>query len=273
MTANVQLTNCLVQIKQRFEDAITTGGRSKVHSLIRSHGIIEILHEYIKNSLVACGVSARKVYPPVGSSSPEVQMIGFLKKKKQDITVLPSHPRRSLVQEGVLVGLEDTVSREIMDRSITINVRSQLSSLGKNFDTLYERTFAEALNLHLRAPNLIMGEVYLVPLVGYDPDAMSRRRVRFHESLPFKYIPAFGILNGRSPNQDAYKYERLALMIVDFRDDPPTIIDTLSPFVQNGSVSRQRALQFSLASMSVTDFAPDILEIYRSRHRNLQPLF
>lgn len=52
--------------------------------------------------------------------------------------------------DGILKGERDKYGFEFTEHTLSVNVRSQLSSIAKNFDTLYERTFAEAINLHLR---------------------------------------------------------------------------------------------------------------------------
>lgn len=72
-------------------------------------------------------------------------MAGFLKKKSQDISIIPEGFREEEITDGVLIGKKDKIGKGILSKSISINIRSQLSSIGKNFDTLYERTFAEAL--------------------------------------------------------------------------------------------------------------------------------
>lgn len=93
------------------------------------------------------------IYPPIGSSSPEIKIKGFLKSKNQDVAIIPTEQ---------LVALTNTTSPEV-EKVLSVNIRSQLSSLSKNIDTLYERTFAEALNLHLSYPKQCLGEVYLIP--------------------------------------------------------------------------------------------------------------
>ena len=82
----------------------------------------------------------------------------------------------------------------------------QFGTLLKALEVLYtkfdgkvtdERTFAEALNLHLRANKLVMGEVYMIPLVAYDPEKMVRKEIGWKEKAPIKYIPAFRELTKR----------------------------------------------------------------------------
>ena len=73
-------------------------------------------------------------------------------RKKQDICTVPNEQRKSekekLNFEGILYGQEDKFGLDFTEKALSINIFSQLSSSAKNFDTLYERTFAEALNFH-----------------------------------------------------------------------------------------------------------------------------
>jgi len=65
--------------------------------------------------------------------------------------------------EGLLRETNDYYGKDYTEKIISINVRSQFSSLAKNFDTLYERTIAEAQNLHVRCSKMCLGEVYMMP--------------------------------------------------------------------------------------------------------------
>ena len=264
------LIDTLSRIKKYYEEAIVSGGRPEATALIRSKKLIGQLHEYIKTELVSHGVHPSKIYPPPGVSRPELKMTGFLKEKDQDICVLLKPPKTEVVDVGVLMGEKDKVGKENMNKGISINIRSQLSSLGKNFDTLFERTFAETLNLHLRAPKLVMGEVYMIPLVAYDPDAMKKKGIAWKEPLPLKYIHSFEMLNNRkSEKNDAYKYERVCLLIVDFRKDPPEVVTTVKKLIDAKIVDSRIAKRFSLAGLSISNFIPDILRIYEKRHGSL----
>ena len=196
----------LLEVKKIYEETIKSGGRDGIHSLIRSQKLINIIHNYIKEQLVSYGINPNKIYPKINETSPELTMAGFLKKKSQDISIIPEKFKEEEITEGVLIGEKDEIGKSVLSKSISINIRSQLSSIAKNFDTLYERTFAEALNLHLRNPKLVMGEVYLVPLVAYDPDKANNNQIAWKEKLPITYIPAFRELNNReSEDIDDYK--------------------------------------------------------------------
>lgn len=155
------LLDKLKEIKKLYEETTKQSGTEGTLSDIRASKIIMPIHEYIKSELIAHGINPEKIFPNLNKTKPEIKLIGFLKGKNQDITILPL-----ATQEGHSIKkIEDAE----VTTSLSINVRSQLSSIAKNFDTLYERTFAEALNLHLSNKKLVMGEVYLVPLVAYDP--------------------------------------------------------------------------------------------------------
>ncbi|MFX0066831.1 MAG: restriction endonuclease [Candidatus Hermodarchaeota archaeon] len=277
MSIDKSLEKVLKNLKDNYENAIKIGGRKKYTSLIRSQGLINLFHEYLKHKLMESGVASSKIYPEPGKSRPEIKMSGMLKQKNQDICVLPSKPtKKEIIQEGwqQLVKVKDNIGLELTKKSISINVRSQLSSLAKNFDTLYERTFAEALNLHLRVPKLIMGELYVVPLQAYDPDKAKNYEISFKEKLPLKYIPAFDFINRRSSeNDEPYKYEKVALMIIDFRNNPPSIVESLNVFRKEGYEISPLLKNDALVNLSIRTFISDLLEIYEKRHGSLDPIF
>lgn len=263
----------LKEIKILYEQAIKNGGRDGVHSLIRSQKLIGIIHDYIKQELISYGISKDKIFPRLNETKPELRMSGFLKEKKQDISIISGKFKKESIKEGVLIGKTDKIGKDIMNTSISINVRSQLSSLGKNFDTLYERTFAEALNLHLRTNKLIMGEVYMIPLVAYDPEKMARKEVGWKEKAPIKYIPAFRELTKReSVDIDEYKYERVCLLIVDFREDNPKIINSAQELLGLGWIKKDEIDNFSLDGLGMKGFIKDLVVTYEKRQGNLNPL-
>jgi hypothetical protein len=269
----ININSQLLKIKKLYEKTILNDGRDGVHSLIKSKKLIDHIHEFVKYELVRHGVDANKIYPPIGKTKPEITMSGFLKRKDQDITVLSGKPCEEIIKSGPLIGKKDKISKNVMDSSISINIRSQLSSLSKNFDTLYERTFAESLNLHLRSPKLVMGEIYMVPLVAYDPEKIKNKIVGWKEWLPLKYIPAFQALNKRKTiNDSEYKYEKVCLLVVDFRSDQPKIIKSIKPFLNAGLVSEEMSRNFSFSDLKIDKFVSDILSIYKKRHGSIKSI-
>ena len=277
------LKEALAEIKADMEAAITTAsfngrpydnGQKAKEALIRSSRLILKIHEVTKESLHA-ELEPRDlpfaIHPPLGTSSPELPVTGFIKKKRQDIVVLVGniHPECETVADGPLQGIKDPLVIKATNSSIVIGVRSQLSSVGKNFDTLMERAFAETLNLRLRFPNLVMGEVYLLPLFEYKDEAMKRNLVEFNRQ-PIsigKFIRTFVGISGRSAeaSADIYKYERTSLILADFRKNPPELCLTASDLVRVG-VGSEMADKYE--QISPRSFASDIIETYLQRHRH-----
>lgn len=263
----------LKRFKIEYEAAIIGGGIDAKQAEIRSSKLINHIHEYIKEQLIANSVNPAKIFPPLGKSNPEITLTGYFKTKAQDVTVLSGTPRAEKVTEGVLIGATDTIGKEVSDRSISINVRSQLSSIQKNFDTLYERTFAESTNLHKRLEKLVMGEVYMLPVRAYDPKAMKENKIQFYEPFPLKYIPAFNEINKRSVDVgEEAKYERVCLLIVDFQARTPRVIKDVNELVALGIATKAEVSNLSLDGLGLDNFIEDLLEVYKIRHGSINAL-
>lgn len=260
----MNIQQILTRIKTDFDNAITTArfngnryanGNKAKEALIRSQRIINLIHEVVKKEFKRCGVPRKMIHPPIGNSSPEIKIKGFLKSKNQDIAIIPIER---------LVSLANTVSPEI-EKILSVNIRSQLSSLSKNIDTLYERTFAEALNLHLSHPKQCLGEVYLIPTHEYDDKEMLRNRVVFKSVSKIEdYIRMFQAINNRrAPNKDEYKYERVCLLIADFRQKRPKLYNSIEALKRDGLVPKNTNV--SLENLTIGNFAEDLLAIYTER--------
>ncbi len=254
----------LLQIKNDFDRAITTArfngntyanGNKAKEALIRSQKIINLIHEFVKNDFVNCGVPSKMIFPPVGCSNPEIKIKGFLKSKNQDVTIIPNESQ---------IVLSDTDSPD-NETILSVNIRSQLSSLAKNIDTLYERTFAEALNLHLSYPRQCLGEVYLIPTHEYDDKAMLQNKVAFKSVSKIEsYIKMFQAINNRrDAEKDGYKYERVCLLIVDFRAENPKLYNTIDELKKDGLVPQDSTV--TLENLTSNNIAKDLLAVYRSR--------
>lgn len=186
----MDINEALKRIKVELEEAITTAvfngkpcsnGNTAKQALIRSQRLINYIHESIKIELINYGVNPDKIYPHLNSTKPEIKIQGFLKAKNQDICIVPN-PK-------ILQNESD------IEKVLIVNARSQLSSLQKNIDTLYERTFAEALNLHLQYAKQCLGEVYLIPTHEYDDRAMVDNQVKFKKVSRIEhYIQMFQAL-------------------------------------------------------------------------------
>jgi len=275
----------LEEIKDMYETAITTAtfdgkdytnGLEAKTALIRSEQLIQKIHEEVKVSLndklKAEGFSGYQIHPPIGQPSPELDVWGFLKKKKQDIVVLFNEPVPEKITEGPLIDKIDKLGKTTTEKSIVIGVRSQLSSIDKNFDTLMERAFAEAMNLHFRHPRLVVGEVYMLIVREYDDQAMKKNRVEFKDKYTNveKFISIFNGISHRECNEctDAhsfYKYEATALLLVDFSQNPVKLYTTIEELKEDGIVSEDFKEDYSL--ISPIGFTDRIIKSYKHRHK------
>ena len=243
MPADMQLLmEKLREMKDMYENAIKNG---EYTSLIRSKKLINILHEYVIEELKrrieqSWIVTDKKIY-------------GFPKVKEQDIVIKPPEDDANNVSVGPLM---------------VINVRSQLSSIEKNYDTMFERLFAEALNIHNRFPYTVLGYIYLLPKVGYDPEAAKERRVELSERYNLeKYIFSFSsVANRRNPHDAPWRYERMCLLIVDFEKETPEVMESMSTFLNEGIVSEQFARFYTFKHLSIRGFFDDLHKLMVERY-------
>jgi hypothetical protein len=261
---DLNIKEVLTKVKVDFDLAITTArfngnkyenGHKAKEALIRSQKIINLIHEVVKKEFEKCGVSASMIHPPIGSSKPEINLKGFLKSKNQDVAIIPTKE---------IFSISGIATKEV-EKILSVNIRSQLSSLSKNIDTLYERTFAEALNLHLKYPRQCLGEVYLIPTHEYDDKAMEKNKILFKKVSKIEdYIRMFQAINNRKLiNKDGYKYERVCLLIVDFKSKIPKLYSSIKELKKDNLVPKNS--KESLDNLNIKDFAKDILKIYTHR--------
>ena len=261
----------LVEFKRLIENAINTDGVSGKESMIRSSHLINLIHDAVKKELIDKGVDSRCKYPHLNDTKPEIKLAGFLKQKDQDICVLPKNisKNRQNINWGPLKFQNkiDEYGFNYTTNTLVINVRSQMSSLAKNADTLFERTFAEAMNLHMKYPNIVLGDVYLIPVNEYDDEAVKNRVVAFKNRKTDieKYISFFASISGRSnQDDDVYKYEKCTLLIVDFNRDTPKLYSNNDELKQDGLVSRDFNIDYSRINFET--FVDDLLRIYEERY-------
>lgn len=260
----------LLQFKTLIEDAIRTGGVKGKESMIRSSTLINLIHDAVKHEFIASNVNPTNIYPHLGNTKPELKLAGFLKQKDQDICVVPSNITTvsTAITWGPLAfeNKTDNYGFDFTTNTLVVNVRSQMSSLAKNSDTLFERTFAEALNLHMRYSDIVLGEVYLIPVHEYDDESVKQKTVGFkrrHTNIE-KYISFFNSINNRPRNGNLYAYERCALLIVDFNRPQPYLFQNSAELKSSGYISQNFGIEY--ASLNFQDFARDILRIYSERY-------
>jgi len=268
----INLQRAVNEIKESIEKAIKTAGTNGKNNLIRSQKPIKLLHEVVKSELIRNNVNQSLLSPKLSESNGELGLAGFFKKKNQDVSVVSN----SLVKEeellnfqGILYGTKDSYGLNYTEQTLTINVRSQLSSSAKNFDTLYERTFAEALNLHLRCPKMVLGEFYMISVNEICSTSANNNAVLYKKPKNVskhieKYLLSFGAVNGRnSVTGDYYKYERVCLLIVDFSKAIPKIYNTDEELIADNLLPKDTIA--SIEKLSFPNFITDLLETYSER--------
>lgn len=260
----------LLRFKTLIEAAIIEGSSKGKESAIRSSVLINLIHDAIKHEFIVRGIKPQNIFPPFGATKPELKLAGFLKQKDQDVCIVPSniHQMPTTINWGPLAfeNKKDPYGMEYSTNTLVINVRSQMSSLAKNSDTLFERTFAEALNLHMRYSSMVLGEVYLIPVHEYDNELVKNNQVGFktRQTNVEKYISFFNSINGRKRGGADYAYERCALLIVDFSKPQPHLFKDSQELKETGLISKNFGIEY--ASLNFQSFADDILTVYADRY-------
>ena len=266
--AGIDIQEAVNAIKRVMEESIIELGEQGKTALIRSQQPIKMIHEAVKTSFIKNGVRPELIHPKLGSSAGELKIAGFLKKKNQDICIFPNNVKRSMeiLTDGLLSGEQDMFGHELTEKILSVNVRSQLSSLGNNIDTLYERTFAEAMNLHMRCKQMVLGEVYMIPVYEYNKHQAQLNKIAWTGNLSpiLTYIKAFSAINDRvSVASDDYKYERVCLLVVDFSKPIPKIYNTDEELKEDNLIPQNTSV--SINNLNFPTFTEDLLRVYSTR--------
>ena len=270
----ITLEEALEIIKLSVEDVIRHSGPAGKNSLIASQQLINILHEVVKSSLVNEGVNRRLIHPPIAQSKGEKTLAGFLKFKKQDVCVFPNNkvPRTENVDFNGLynTGTIEPYGELFSEHILSINVRSQLSSLSNNIDTMFERTYAEPLNLHRRLPKMVLGEVYLISVRELDSAQVTLNNPVYRPFTPStanyleKYLKGFSALNLRvNQRDDDFKYERVALVVVDFSQSPVKIYTTTQDLINDNLLPANSTA--SMDNLNYHGLTRTLLDVYEKR--------
>lgn len=255
--------------KDLIESSIIEGGNEAKTAMIRSSRPILNIHEAVKSQLVENGVNEKLIYPSLGKRQPELKLAGSLKQKDQDVCVVSNslNPQKEVLGIGLLKGVEDKYGEEFTEKTLAINVRSQISSIQKNFDTLYERTISEAQNLHDRCPKIVLGEVYLIAVPEYNDKEFVNNKCAFKKLSPRlveKYIKSFHAITNRSDtNKYFYQYEATCLLIVDFNRETPKIYHSTEDLITDGLLPVDTKIRFE--GLEWSGFSKKLLNIYEKR--------
>lgn len=264
----INIQKAVNNFKALIENSIVESGDKGKEAMIRSSRPILNLHEAVKSELIKAGIDRDLIFPPLNSRTPELKLAGSRKQKNQDVCVIANHDKaEEILQEGLLQDVVDEYGEKFTERTISINVRSQISSIQKNFDTLYERTTSAAINLHDRCPKMCLGEVYMIAVPEYDDREIKNNEIIFKKPSPItvlKYIKSFRAINNRKGTErNFYQYEKVCLLIVDFSKKPAKIYNTSKELKKAGLIPENSTVDMS--ELSWDKFVPDLLNIYSER--------
>ena len=263
------IEQAIKNFKNLIYSSIRDGGNEGKTAMIRSSLPILNIHEAVKSSLVSYGVSKKLIYPSVGERSPELKLAGALKQKDQDVCVVPNHieEKEETLKNGLLEGTVDKYGEVFTEQTLVINIRSQISSIQKNFDTLYERTISEAQNLHDRCSKICLGEVYMIAIPEFDDKAFAKHKIEFKtisQRTVEKYIKSFSAINLRtSTSKDFYKYERACLLIVDFSKKTPKLYKSTYQLIKDGFLPEDTKVR--IENLTFDSFISDLMSVYETR--------
>ena len=213
---------CLIQMKDIYEDDPVKA--------VRSQGFIKTLHGAIADEFRE-RLSPKAVREGVKVIE-EAPIYGSHKKKDVDIAVI--HP--------------------INGPLMTIGVRSQMGSVGKNALTYYQDIIGECISLQERFPMMTMGYVYLHPVETHDGEHPNHARYsRMYSSIACR--------DDRLYKNQVGSYDQFAYMVVDFAQDPPTLKDS----VVTDAVTD--------VDMSINSFVNRMIETFNRRNIWLDDLF
>lgn len=252
-----------------IENSITSGGNVAKTAMIRSSKPILNIHDAVKQQLISNGVNPVLIFPPIGLRAPEITLYGSLKPKNQDVCVKPNDilPTPEVLKSGLLKGVSDIYGEEFTRRTLSINVRSQISSIAKNFDTLYERTISEAQNLHDRCPEIVLGEVYMIAIPEYNDKDFVNNNISFKNISPAlveKYIKSFQAITARkTTKKNFFQYEATCLLIVDFSQTPSKIYNSTTELIAAGLLPANTKVKYE--GLEWNGFTKKLKDIYDAR--------
>jgi len=111
----------------------------------------------------------------------------------------------------------------------------------------------------------VLGEVYLIPTHEYDDKPMLHNEVQFKGLGKIEnYIDMFQQINDRAAeNHDVHKYERICLLVADFRKVTPKLYSSTKSLFDDNIIPKSS--KSKMEGLSIETFAEDILSIYSKR--------
>jgi hypothetical protein len=180
---STRLTPVLAEMKRVFVDDHNVA--------VRGQNFIKLLHAYCIEELKSRGLNLKGM-----ELKGEIKVLTSHKFKDVDVSIV--HPT-----SGPL---------------LIIGVRSQMSSLSKNFLNYYEMEIGDVAAIHERYPLCVVGLLYLHPTTSILP---GKEKETFDFARAEKM---FSLIAGRERASDSHThYEEIAYLRVDFAKNPPEV--------------------------------------------------
>jgi hypothetical protein len=207
--------NELKKLLAEMKKVHIAGERAGYNEAVRTQKFIRMLHEWALNQLKKVGIRETDKIKILT----ETKVPGYFKLKNVDILVL----------------------HEIAGPILILSVKSLMSSITNNFTNTYEGMIGDVIGLHERYPYLIMCHLFLMP----------KEVLKREETYPIQYYARLlGKINGRKDEtDDVKKYERVGLLLVDFKKEQPEVIKDIP----------------SDRSLRIENYFDDIATLYRDR--------
>jgi hypothetical protein len=304
----VLLQQALTRMKALVDGAISNSGYTNVANefkeadngnlaltrLTKSSQHILPIHEVVKCSIRDELNISHLIYPGIGTlhlpnRSNELKAPMYGQPKNQDVTIVFTEQERGEGSEGLYwnngktrVDIDDV---EVARRCITVGVRSTLRSIANNINTLSERTGAETLlqRAICRMEESVKGEVYILAAREYNKNSAADQTLQWaNHGMIEQYIQSFLGMSDRPTfrEEDPYdwhdhvRYERAALIVVDFSQEPPLFYRNLRQMFDDELVTEEfynQNQQRYDGELSPVDFAEHLVDSHRRQWPDLYP--
>jgi len=207
--------NELKKLLKEMKKMHIAGERDGYNEAVRTQKFIRLLHDWALNQLKKVGIKETDKIKILT----ETKVPGYFKLKNVDILVL----------------------HEIAGPILILSVKSLMSSITNNFTNTYEGMIGDVIGLHERYPYLIMCHLFLMP-----KEVLKRQ-----ETYPINYYARLlGKINGRKDEvDDVKKYERIGLLLVDFKKENPEVVKEIPADV----------------NLRIENYFDDIATLYKDR--------
>jgi hypothetical protein len=263
-------------------------GNTALTAMTRSEQHITPIHEVVKISISEQIRVPHLVYPEIGDVNAPISR-NELKapmygggSKNQDVTVIFTEEERGEynVEDSLYWNSPFSERREltaeqleIARRCITIGVRSTIRSIGNNINTLSERNGAEPLlqRALIGMEESVKGEVFLVAAEEYDIESAEENQLSWtnHGAVEAYILNLLSLTNRPTfrtgEDYDWHNhvmYERVALIVVDFSQEPPLFYRNLRQMFDDELVTEEFYNQYHQGydgELSPVNFAEDLV--------------